>query len=55
MKQRSIKYICLSVLTLLVAGVGGCKKLLTEKPSSFLTADQFYKTASDAELAITGV
>jgi len=37
------------------AGLGGCKKLLTEKPSSFLTIDQFYKTASDAELAITGV
>ena len=54
MKSRSIKYICLSVV-LLAAGLGSCKKLLTEKPSSFLTIDQFYKTSSDAELAITGV
>ena len=54
MKPRSIKYICLFVI-LLAAGLAGCKKLLTEKPSSFLTTDQFYKTSSDAELAITGV
>ncbi len=33
----------------------GCKKFLTEKPQSFLTPDNFYKSAADATAALNGV
>lgn len=35
--------------------LGSCKKQLTEVPHSFLTPDNFYKTASDATTALNGV
>lgn len=44
----------------LIAGAGlmtmtACKKQLEEKPFSFLTLANYYKTADDAQTAITGV
>lgn len=46
-----------SILILFVAliVISGCKKFLQEKPYSFVTTENFYKTADDAELAITAV
>ncbi|UEG51353.1 RagB/SusD family nutrient uptake outer membrane protein [Mucilaginibacter daejeonensis] len=47
------------ILVLLIAGIailsGSCKKMLDETPYSVVSTGNFYKTASDAELAITGV
>jgi starch-binding outer membrane protein, SusD/RagB family len=42
-------------LALLLFSFGGCKKFLEEEPYSVLKTDNFYKSAADAELAITGV
>lgn len=39
------------VLAFLLAS---CTKMLTEKPHSFLTPDNFYKTADDAQTALNG-
>jgi hypothetical protein len=36
----------------LALSVGACKDLLTEKPRSFQTTDQFYTTAEDARAAV---
>lgn len=47
------------ILTIFIAVIavicGSCKKLLEEKPYSSLSTVSFYKSASDAELALTGV
>jgi len=50
MKKITILYI--SGLFLLC---NSCKKFLTEKPFSFLTPSNFYKTAADATAALNGV
>lgn len=42
-------------LVLLIFSFCGCKKFLKEEPYSVLKTDNFYKSAADAELAITGV
>jgi hypothetical protein len=44
--------IILSIITIVC---GSCKKLLEEKPYSVVSNVTFYQSASDAELAITGV
>jgi starch-binding outer membrane protein, SusD/RagB family len=38
-----------------IAGLTGCKKFLEEQPYSFIAPENFYKTGTDAELALTGV
>lgn len=47
------------ILTIIIAALavvcGSCKKLLEEKPYSVVSTGNFYQTANDAELAITGV
>ncbi|MNK00664.1 SusD family protein [compost metagenome] len=47
------------IFTIMIAGLvilgSSCKKLLEEKPYSVIGTGNFYKTANDAELAITGV
>ncbi|WP_345948838.1 RagB/SusD family nutrient uptake outer membrane protein [Mucilaginibacter sp. PAMB04274] len=47
------------ILTIMIAALalvcGSCKKLLEEKPSSVVSTGNFYQTASDAELALTGI
>lgn len=48
MKNIIIIIICFSIFT-------SCKKSLVEKPHSFLTPDNFYKTADDAQSALNGV
>jgi len=50
-----MKRIFIIFLVLFAFAIGGCKKFLNEEPASVLKTDNFYKTASDAELAITGV
>jgi hypothetical protein len=51
-----MKLIIKAAAILLVAGsLTGCKKFLEEKPYSFVAPENFYKTAADAELALTGV
>src|SRR5882757_5272878 len=45
----------LSFLIVLFIFSGGCKKFLKEDSYSALPTDNFYKSATDAELAITGV
>lgn len=50
MKKTSLFIICGSFLLL-----NSCKKFLTEKPQTFLTPDNFYKTAADATAALNGV
>src|SRR5882757_5901354 len=50
-----MKRISIFFLLSLCIVAGGCKKFLTEKSYSALPTDDFYKSASDAELAITGV
>lgn len=42
------------LLLVLVASFGCKKEFLTAKPYSFITEEQFYKTADDAEIALTG-
>lgn len=39
---------------LLAAGMVSCKKFLEEKPTSTMTAENFYKTAADADAAVVG-
>ncbi|MBN9295615.1 MAG: RagB/SusD family nutrient uptake outer membrane protein [Filimonas sp.] len=47
--------------SIIIAGLYGalaftsCKKALTEKPHTFLTPDNFYQTAADAQAAVNGV
>jgi hypothetical protein len=48
--KKSILILIAAVFTL-----ASCKKLLTEKDHSFLTPDNFYKTADDAMTALNGV
>lgn len=48
--KKSILILIAAVFTL-----ASCKKLLTEKAHSFLTPDNFYKTADDAMTALNGV
>lgn len=50
-----MKRIAIIILTALVVICGACKKLLEEKPYSTVTTVNFYQSAADAELAITGV
>ncbi|HEY0271850.1 MAG TPA: RagB/SusD family nutrient uptake outer membrane protein [Chitinophaga sp.] len=40
--------------TLLLAGLVSCKKFLEEKPTSIMTAENFYKTEADANAAVVG-
>ncbi|MFT4092319.1 MAG: RagB/SusD family nutrient uptake outer membrane protein [Niabella sp.] len=51
--MQSRYFILILFVTLIV--ISGCKKFLEEKPYSFVTTENFYKTADDAELAITAV
>ncbi|PUZ29920.1 Starch-binding associating with outer membrane [Chitinophaga costaii] len=39
---------------ILLAGLVSCKKFLEEKPTSTMTAENFYKTAADADAAVIG-
>ena len=51
-----MKLIIKTVAILVLAGtLTGCKKFLEEKPYSFVAPENFFKTAADAELALTGV
>jgi hypothetical protein len=43
------------ILIAMAICAGGCKKFLEESPYSFVATENFYKTAADAELALTGV
>lgn len=45
----------LVIIIFLFIAVTGCKKFLEETPYSFVDTNNFYKTAQDAELALTGV
>lgn len=45
----------IAVLLLVAGSFAGCKKFLEEKPYSFVAPENFFKTAADAELALTGV
>lgn len=50
-----MKHIFIAGIALTLLFSTGCKKFLKEKTYSTLQTDNFYKSASDAELAITGV
>ncbi|TKC62037.1 RagB/SusD family nutrient uptake outer membrane protein [Pedobacter hiemivivus] len=50
-----LKYLLSCSIILLSIFNVGCKKFLEETPYSFVATDNFYKTATDAELALTGV
>lgn len=50
-----MKQYTLTILVALAMATTGCKKFLDEVPYNAATADNFYKTASDAELATTGL
>jgi hypothetical protein len=47
------KAILLSIVVF--AGLGSCKKFLTETPYSLLSTNNFYQTAGDAAVALNGV
>jgi hypothetical protein len=51
----AMKCTFLIFLALISLSFAGCKKFLEEEPYSVLKTDNFYKSAADAELAITGV
>lgn len=58
MKQKSIMFNCLRAIcvgTIVLVSLSGCSKLLDKKPPNALTRDEFFKTRSDAEAALTGV
>lgn len=44
-----------TAVLLCVLTFAGCKKFLVEEPYSFVSPENFYKTAADAELALTGL
>ena len=50
-----MKQYLLIILFALAVAVTGCKKFLEEVPYNAATTNNFYKTASDAELATTGL
>lgn len=50
-----MKRILIIIISAVVITCGSCKKMLEETPYSLVSTNNFYKTASDAELAITGV
>lgn len=50
--MKKLKYIAIILLAVVVTS--GCKKFLATEPFSTTSTEQFYKTASDAELAIAG-
>lgn len=43
------------ILALFFTSLNGCKDFLEEKPFSFVSPENFYKSDKDAELALTGV
>jgi hypothetical protein len=45
----------LILLASIAVSFSGCKKFLEENPYSVLSTNNFYKTATDAELALTGL
>lgn len=51
--MKNIKTII--ILTLFFISSSGCKDFLDEKPFSFISPENFYKSDKDAELALTGV
>jgi hypothetical protein len=51
--MKNIKIIL--VLALFFTSLNGCKDFLEEKPFSFVSPENFYKSDKDAELALTGV
>lgn len=52
--SRSFNHI-MSLLLLILVGLGSCTKQLEEKTYSFLSPESFYKNESDAKTAIAGV
>ena len=50
--MKSFKYL---LLLGLAAGISSCDEFLTEKPESFLSEDQYYKTQTDAINAVNAV
>ena len=53
--MRQSKYLYVSILLLVFFGLNGCKKFLDEDLEGKKSDLQFYQTAEDAELALTGV
>lgn len=51
-QMKSFKYLLLLGLT---AGLSSCDEFLSEKPESFLSEDQYYKTQTDAINAVNAV
>ncbi|HET8829472.1 MAG TPA: RagB/SusD family nutrient uptake outer membrane protein, partial [Pelobium sp.] len=49
------KFKIILILTLFLTSLNSCKDFLEEKPFSFVSPENFYKTDKDAELALIGV
>jgi len=49
------RYLTIAVIISILAGLGSCKKALTEKMHSAITPNNFYQTEQDAEAAVNGV
>ncbi|MRG44959.1 RagB/SusD family nutrient uptake outer membrane protein [Chitinophaga sp. SYP-B3965] len=52
--QATTKNICTSLLILAGVSFSSCSKFLEEEPKSFLAPENYYKTAEDAFIALTG-
>ncbi|MET0394395.1 MAG: RagB/SusD family nutrient uptake outer membrane protein [Chitinophagaceae bacterium] len=49
------KLTCALILLITVLSLGSCRRFLEESPYSTVAPENFFKTASDAEMALTGV
>lgn len=52
--QTTTKNICTSLLIMAGVSFSSCGKFLEEEPKSFLAPENYYKTAEDAFIALTG-